>query len=141
MLGAKPARPVARLKFFKLVSTWNRIDKNEIRNRRIELPDRLRQHAAQRGPCKSGTLRVAALEQGNGKEMLWLRRFHGAHNVQLVRDARTVRHERGKVNSGNFRRDAAERPAAGPAWFRIPRFKLARRAAKPEQDAVLLRLL
>src|SRR5690348_16450866 len=132
MFGAKPARPVARLEFLKLVSSRNRIDENEIRNRRIQLPDRVRQRAAQRGPCKSGALRIAALEQSDGKEMLRLCRFHAAHNVQLVPDASAVRHERGKVNPGNLCRDAAERPAAGPTGFRIPRFKLARCATKPE---------
>src|SRR6185503_12075229 len=141
MFRAQPARPVARLEFLKLVSARNRIDEDEIRNRRIQLPDRLRQHAAQRGPCKSGALGVAALEQSNGQEMLRLRRLHAAHDVQLVGDARAARQERGKVHPGNLRRDAAERPAAGPAWFRVPCFKLARRAAKPEQDAMLLRLL
>src|SRR5215467_9476266 len=113
MFRAKPARPVARLEFLKLVSARYRIDEDEIRNRRVQLPDRLRQHAPQRGPCKSGALRVAALEQSNRKEMLRLCRLHAAHDVQLVRDARATWQERGKVNPGNLRRDAAERPAAG----------------------------
>ena len=42
------------------------------------------------------------------------------------------------MHAGNFGRNAAERPAVGRAGLRVPGFKLARRAAEPEQDAMLL---
>src|SRR4030095_9092578 len=73
--------------------------------------------------------------------MLALFRVHAAHDVELVRDARAARHERGKMHARNRSRDAAERPARWSTRFRIPRFKLTRRAAQPEQDDFLLRAL
>ncbi len=43
-----------------------------------------------------------------------------------------------KVNSWQASRNAAKRTTGGSAGLRIPRLKLARRAAQPQQDAMLL---
>ena len=45
------------------------------------------------------------------------------------------------MDAGDLRGNAPKRSAGGPAGLGIPGLELARRAAQPEEDAVLLRFL
>ena len=94
ILRAEPARPVARLEAFEFIAAGDGIEKDEVRQLRIQLPHGLRQAAAQRGTREARALRAAALQQIDRQRMLRLVRLHAAHHIQLVRDARALGHER-----------------------------------------------
>ena len=93
MLGAEPAGPVARLERFKFIPARNRIEKDKVWNRRIELPQRLREHAAKRRPREAGPLRIAPLQQRDRLQVLRLRGLHAAHDIEPVGHPGTQRHQ------------------------------------------------
>ena len=93
VFSAEPARPVSGFEGFELVAAGNRVNEDEVRNRRIQLSYRLRQCAPQRGPGEARPLWISALQEGDRLQVLRLRRLHAAHNVEFVRNARAVRHE------------------------------------------------
>lgn len=99
------------------------------------------QSASEGRPGEAGTFGISALQQRDRLQMLGLRRLHAAHDIQFVRNARALRHERGKVNAWSFSRQASEWAAARAARFRVPRFELAGRPAEPQESAMLLRFL
>ena len=133
--------PVAGFEGFEFVAAGDGVEEDEVWQRRIELPDGMREHAAERGTRESGAVGVAALQQVDGLQVLGLRRLHAADYVQLIGNARTQGHERREVDAWQSGGDAAEWTAAGAVGFGVPGFELTRSAAEPEQDTVLLSAL
>ena len=138
VLHAEPAGPIPCLEALELIPPRDRIEEDEVRDRRIELADRVRQGTAKRRPGEARPFGIAALQEIDRLEMLRLRRLHRADDVELVGDRGAVRHEGREVQAGDIRRRASERAAAGPAGLRIPSLELARGTAQPEKDAALL---
>ena len=94
VLGSEPAGPVARFESFKLVAAGDGINEDEIRNRRIELTQGVRDRASKGGTREACALRISTLQQGDGLQVFRLRGLHAADDVQPVRDRRAPRHQR-----------------------------------------------
>ena len=141
MFRPEPAREIARLVFLELVPLGIGIEQDEIRQLGVQPAERGGNRRPEHRPREARAVGITAGQQVDSLEMLRLLCVHAAHDVQLIRDARAARHQRGKMHARHGSRDAAKRTARRPARLWIPRLKLARRAAQPEKQHVLLRPL
>jgi hypothetical protein len=114
------------------------VEQDEAGNGIVELRELLAEDGAERGADERRPWLVAAIQQVDRLEVFRLAGLHRADDGQLVGDAGAARHQFAEMHSGQRGSNGAKWPAAGSARFGIPCFKLARRAAQPQQDAVLL---
>jgi hypothetical protein len=135
-----PSQPAQfpALNALEFIAAGNWVQKNEIRDGRIQMAQSdLRADAAQRRPGEAGAFRVAIVA---ASVMAWKCSVCAVFMLRtmfsLSADFRASRHERRKMDTGNFGGNAPERPAAGRSRLWVPRLELAWRSAKPEQDAM-----